>query len=333
MTAPLRPPPAAPPTRPVLRYHGGKWRLAPWIIEHFPPHRVYVEPFGGAASVLLRKPRSYAEVYNDRWADVVNVFRVLRDPVRARALKRLIALTPFARDEFAGIDEASFVATEDMIERARLMIFRSFAGFGSNAHALGRNTGFRNNSHRSGTTPSGGWRNYPDAIDAFVARLQGVVIENRDAAEVMQQHDSAETLHYVDPPYLHSTRSMANVYDLKYGGYAFEMSDAAHKRLAKVLRGLEGMVVLSGYPSPLYDKLYRGWHRVETVAMADGARERTECLWINPAAVAAGAIKQPSMFDGLEAATPAMVKRQPRKSGADARGHPKRNSKQKEAHA
>lgn len=300
------------PSRPILRYHGGKWRLAPWIIEHFPPHRVYVEPFGGAASVLLRKPRSYAEVYNDRWADVVNVFRVLRDPVRAEALKRLIALTPFARDEFERIDEASFAATDDSVERARLMIFRTLAGFGSNAQALGRKTGFRSNSNRSGTTPAGDWRNYPDAIDAFVARLQGVVIENRDAVDVMVQHDSAETLHYVDPPYLHSTRSMANAYNLKCGGYAFEMSDAQHRRLAQVLHGLDGMVVLSGYPSPFYDRLYRGWHRVETVAMADGARERTECLWINPAAVAAGAIKQPSMFDALGPATQATVKRQPR---------------------
>lgn len=285
------------PTRPVLRYHGGKWRLAPWVIEHFPPHRVYVEPFGGAGSVLLRKPRSYAEVYNDRWSDVVNVFRVLRDPVRARILKRLIELTPFSRDDFDAIDEKTFAATEDIVERARLMIFRTLAGFGSNAQALGRKTGFRNNSSRSGTTPAQDWRNYPDAIEAFVARLQGVVIENREAADVMLQHDSAETLHYVDPPYVHSSRSMANPYDLKYGGYAFEMTDAQHKRLAKVLHDLEGMVVISGYPSALYDRLYRKWLRIETVAMADGARERTECLWINPAAVAAGAIKQPTMFD------------------------------------
>jgi DNA adenine methylase len=176
-------------SRPVLRWHGGKWLLAPWIISHFPRHRVYVEPFGGAASVLLRKPRAYAEVYNDLDDLVVNLFRVLRDPESAELLRARLALTPFARTEF----EAAWDDSGDDVERARRLIARSFMGFGSNAHSdLGKGaktTGFRANSNRSGTTPAHDWANFPDVLPAVVERLRGVTIERRPAIQVMATHD------------------------------------------------------------------------------------------------------------------------------------------------
>lgn len=273
----------AEPTRPVLRWHGGKWKLAPWIIGHFPPHRCYVEPFGGAASVLLRKPRAYAEVYNDLDDWAVNLFRVLRDEASAARLRELLRLTPFARTEFDECGRELGAADGDPVEMARRLVVRSFMGFGSNAHN-GRSTGFRANSNRSGTTPAQDWSNYPAALSALISRLQGIVIESRDAGEVMRQHDGPETLHYVDPPYMHETRAQGNKYDLKYRAYRHELDDEAHASLLRTLKELEGMVILSGYPTPLYDSELAAWHRVEIAAHADGARPRTEVLWINPRA-------------------------------------------------
>jgi DNA adenine methylase len=277
------------PTRPVLRWHGGKWRLAPWIMAHFPPHRIYVEPFGGAASVLLRKERSYAEVYNDLDDLVVNLFAVLRDPLQGRGLIEALRLTPFARTEF----DQSIEPGEDAVERARRLVVRSFMGFGSNAHSTAphtrsgfraivrgvnygeaktglrfqsgtrakpragpgnyRSTGFRSNSDRSGTTPAHDWANFPDVLLAIIERLNGVVIENRDAVTVMRRHDTPRTLHYVDPPYLPETRSPANKYDLKYRAYRHELTRGDHIKLLAALKRLDGMVILSGYPSGLYD--------------------------------------------------------------------------------
>lgn len=260
-----------------MRYHGGKWRLAPKIIALFPPHRVYVEPFGGGCSVLLRKPRSYAEVYNDLWGEVVNVFAVLRDPIRAAELRRLCHLTPFARDEFL----AAYAPCDDPVERARRAILRSIAGFGSASINPKHKTGFRANAHRSGTTPAQDWRNWPDAVPAYVERLRGVVIENRDAAECMRQHDRADVLHYVDPPYLRSVRTGHHW----NSSYAVELDDEPrHRALAEVLHGLEGMVVLSGYDGPLYRDLYGGWQTVDIASYADAARPRVERLWFNSAA-------------------------------------------------
>lgn len=264
----------------MLRYHGGKWRLAPWIISHFPAHRVYTEAFGGAASVLMRKPRSYGEVYNDLDGEIVNLFRVLRhDP--ANLLLSRLSLTPFSRADFL----ESYEPSDNPIEQARRTIVRSFMGFGSGA-ASGNKTGFRANSNRSGTTPAHDWANFPNSLKAIIERLQGVVIENRDASELILQHDSPETLHYVDPPYPISTRKMGNPYCGK--GYRFELTDDDHRALAATLRGLTGMVVLSGYPCALYDtELYADWQRIERAAHADGARKRTEVLWLNPAAAEA----------------------------------------------
>lgn len=262
------------PERPILRYHGGKWLLAPWIISNFPEHRVYVEPFGGAGSVLLQKPRSYGEIYNDLDGEIVNLFRVLR--TQPKDLRDALHATPFAREEF----DQSYEPIADPLEQARRTVIRSFMGFGS-AGACGAKTGFRANSNRSGTTPAHDWANFPECIDAIAERLRGVVIENKDASLVMLQHDSAETLHYVDPPYVLETRSMKNPYCKK--GYRFELTDEDHRKLAVTLRELTGMVVVSGYACPLYDEeLFPDWQRVERNAFADGARDRVEVLWLSP---------------------------------------------------
>jgi len=207
--------------RALLRYHGGKFRLAPWIISHFPPHRVYVEPFGGAANVLLQKERSYAEVYNDLDDEVVTLFRVLRDPVTAGALISLLRVTPFARVEY----RSSFELSDDPVESSRRLIVRSLMGFGSNSINRMVSSGFRSNSNRSGTTPAHDWMNYPDALAGIIGRLSGVVIEHDDALSVVARFDVPDCLFYVDPPYPHSTRTTAGK------GYTHEMTDDEHRKL------------------------------------------------------------------------------------------------------
>lgn len=266
------------PRRPVLRYHGGKWRLAPWILSLFPErHTVYVESFGGAASVLMRKPRCYAEVYNDQWGEVVNVFRVLRCQRSAASLARDLMLTPFARAEFdEPINDES-----DPVERARKTLLRSFAGFGSAAVNGEHSTGFRKNTRRSSTIPAHDWARWPAEISSFVDRLQGVVIENRPALSVIAEHDSEQTLHYVDPPYPKSTRNTRR----GNSAYRCDMTDDGHRELVELLHRVEGMVVLSGYACSLYDdELYAGWRRCIRHASADGGRVRTEVVWLNRAA-------------------------------------------------
>ncbi len=271
---------------PVMRYHGAKWRLAPWIVSFFPDHDTYLEPYGGSAGVLLRKPRSRAEIYNDLDGEVVNLFRVLRDPEQASRLAELCALTPYARAEFEVCLETGG-AELDALERARRTVFRAQAGYGSAGATKGR-TGFRayTGSGRSQTT-AGDWANFPGRIQALAKRLQGVLIERRPALGLITEQRNPGTLIYADPPYLHETR----VID---GGsyYRHEMSEPEHVALLARLRKTRSAVVLSGYRSELYDDLLLpyGWERHETQAHANGRRgtvPRTECLWLNPVCIAA----------------------------------------------
>jgi DNA adenine methylase len=245
--------------------------LAPWIISQFPPHRNYVEPYGGAASVLLRKGRVFSEVYNDLDSQIVQLFRVARD--RGPELVNSLELTPFAREEF----ELAYEPTDDEVEASRRTIVRAFMGFGTDGVHSTHKTGFRGRSQRAGTTPAHDWANLPEAYKAIVARLQGVVIEHKPALEVLSAYELPETLLYIDPPYVHSTRKRVD----HARGYRHEMTDADHRVLAGRLNETECSVVVSGYHCALYDEIYAGWDCIEkTGPFADGARERTEVLWM-----------------------------------------------------
>ena len=263
------------PSRPALRYIGGKWQLARWVIAHFPPHDTYVEPFGGGASVLLQKPKAQFDVYNDLDSRVVRFFRVLRE--RHDDLVRALELTPYSREETLSATRARYEECEDDVEAARRFFILSWQGRGGAVSQW-----------------SGGWRyhrareadsNY-DAIREFnnlehlatvTRRLKEVYIEHDDALKVMHRFDAHATLFYVDPPYVQSSTSRSAM-----KAYQFEWGDDAHRELAAVLHKCKGMVVLSGYPSALYDELYGDWRRVERQARDGMGRERTECLWLSP---------------------------------------------------
>jgi DNA adenine methylase len=259
-------------TRPVMRYPGGKYSLAKWVISHFPAHETYVEIYGGAASILMRKQRSRGEVYNDLNGDVVNVFRVLRDPKQAHELRRLLELTPFSKEEY----RLAYDPCDDPVESARRMIFRSFAGIGSDSvtRACAGFRGFKNTE--SGVTAASEWSGYPKTIPAFTERLQGVCIEQRQALNLIALYDRPDTLFYADPPYLKSTRSLQSV------RYPFEMDDIDHIHLAYALNTAQGMVILSGYRSEMYQNLYHEWKCIPKSSHAQNGKASVECLWLSP---------------------------------------------------
>lgn len=260
--------------RPILRYHGGKWRIAKWIISHIPPHRVYVEPFCGAASVLLRKPPAPTEVINDLNGRLINVFAVMRSPEKAEILCHKLKFTPCSRAVYLEAREQS----PDDIEDARRMIILGHQSFGSCGASGGKMSGWRRGIRKDRETSSAQeWSNIYTYVGEWCERLRKVFIESEPAIKIIESWDSDETVFYVDPPYIASTRhGPGNT------GYAHEMTDDDHIELAEQLHNTKGFVILSGYNSSLYNELYSGWLKIEKKAFADRGKSTIECLWMSP---------------------------------------------------
>jgi len=245
-----------------LPYKGGKGHNALWVISHFPAHNKFVTYCGGGASILINKTPVPAEIYNDINSEVVNFFKVLRND--GENLRELLSLTPYSREE---LDQALIYDNKDSdLEKARKTAVKALFSF--------NNRGFRAVANNNTSAPQR-FNNWVEKDLQFViSRFKSITIENRDMFGLMKVHDSETTLHYFDPPYLGTD------------DYEDGMTEEQHIELAHYINNLEGMSIISGYPSALYDTLYpedkfrKVMKSVNAGSISKGSM-RTECLWIS----------------------------------------------------
>ena len=259
--------------RPPVKWHGGKYYLAPRIASLLPAHHTYVEPFGGAASVLLNKAPSLVEVYNDLDGRITRLFRVLRD--HGQEFVRRASLTPYSEAEFKECLLSS--DKKDEIEMARMDFVRWRLSIG------GRGDAFSFTQHRvrrgMADVVSGFLSAIDDELPMIIERLRRVQITQRNALDVIRKWDSPETVFYCDPPYVHASRVRSDV-------YGKEMSDDDHRALLSLLGKCKGKIVLSGYATQLYEEFLGEWHvmKFDMANHAAGGRVKArtcEMLWLN----------------------------------------------------
>lgn len=275
-----------------IRYFGGKGNFVKKLLSLIPPHRVYCEVFGGGAALLFAKKPSLVEVYNDIDSDLVNFFRVLRDPEKFQQFYRKIQLTPYSREEFDFCRDTYRDCT-DPVERAYrwyVVARQCFAGdFQDNKPSWGYCI---TTSHRGMAAECSKYLSVIDRLPEFHARVMRVQIEHDDFRRVIPRYDTPETLFYLDPPYVTETR--------RSGGYTHELTLDDHRDLVNLLLGIRGMAILSGYWHEVYKPLEQaGWKRLdyETASHAagrvrnsglqgkDSARTkvpRVESVWLSP---------------------------------------------------
>ena len=204
----------------ILKYPGSKWRIADWIINYMPEHKVYLEPFFGSGAVFFKKQPSYIETINDIDGNIVNLFRVCRE--YPEKLARSISFTPFSRDEFISCHE---INVEDSVERARRCLVRFHQSFGTSNSSK---NGWRNVQTYGGPRCATMWNDLPEIILQCCERLKNAQIENIDAIELIDRYNSQDTLIYCDPPYLPNIR--------KKNLYKHEYSEEQHIKLINSLK-------------------------------------------------------------------------------------------------
>jgi len=272
-------------------YFGGKGNMLAKLLPLLPPHKVYVEPFCGAASLFFAKSPSPVEVLNDLNEDVVNVFRVLQDKETHEELRFRLMYTPYARAEFVRAIEMLKQKDLTPVERAWAFMVRQNMGFSGNIRASGGTWSRAFISKQGPADTCNRWLMRLSMLDAWRWRLMMVQIDCRDALEVIRYWDSPDTLFYVDPPYVNETRKSLNV-------YTHEMTAEQHKELVRLLLGIKGKAVVSGYEHPLYSPFGQaGWkvHKFHTACHVVGRTRgngmqgkgsllakvpRTEVVWV-----------------------------------------------------
>lgn len=256
-------------------WYGGKFSHLQWLLPLLPRAHHYCEPFAGSGAVLLNRPSSMVETYNDIDGEVVNFFSVLRD--KKDELIEAIGLTPFSREEFA-IAIAHRGAELSDIERARRFFVRARqarTGLAQTA-SLGRWANCINTSRAGMSGVVSRWLGSIEMLPHIAQRLLRVQIENRPAEELISIYDDPKALFYCDPPYVHSSRGDSKA-------YAYEMADSAHVKLAQILNQCTGRVAISGYRCDLMDKAYEGWKRHDADPKNCHSTKglRQEALWTN----------------------------------------------------
>ena len=251
----------------ITKYPGSKWSLSDWIINFFPEHHSYLEPFFGSGAILFNKPRSRIETVNDLDGNVVNLFeQIKRDPEK---LAHEIYYTPYARqvyeDAFSAVPDDSLVKAVNFYIRLNM---------GHDFRTTGEKVGWKNDVQgRERSYASQDWCRLPEKILQAAERLRGVQIENRPALELIPRFNFKNVLIYCDPPYMLKTR---------YGKqYRCEMDDKDHEALLDNLLKHKGYVVVSGYESELYSSMLAGWNRYETASYSQVCSKKQEIVWMN----------------------------------------------------
>ena len=208
------------------------------ILPLIPKHSGYIEPFCGGAAVFFAKQLAKNNILNDINGDVVNFYKVLKDPSLREEFLTKVESTLYSKEQYVEAKTALFVdKTKDKIIRAWALFTIVHQSF--NRTLFPHSTWSRN--VRVGKNNAYKWHKKCVLIKSqeIIDKLHGVQIDSREALNVISlAKNEPDTFVYIDPPYVGADQG-------HYSGYTEE----DFERLLQCLEELQGQWMLSSFPS------------------------------------------------------------------------------------
>jgi DNA adenine methylase len=228
-----------------ISYYGGKQNMLRHILPLIPEHTAYTEVFLGGGALFFAKPPSETEIINDLNGEMMNFYWCLQN--RFEALRSKVLTTMHARSQY---DFALHVYKHPQyfskIRRAWAVWMLCMTGFASK---IDGSFGY---GKKDNTVAKKMYNRKELFTDEIRKRIEFAQIECTDALRVLRSRDTAETFHYIDPPYFNSDCG-------HYKGYSKE----DFQKLLDLLATLKGKFLLSSYDSEVLQVMVEqhGWHQ------------------------------------------------------------------------
>jgi len=224
----------------LLPYMGGKQNLVPRLIPLIPDHVAYVEVFGGGAALLLNKPPSPLEVYNDIDGELVNLFEIVRN--RPDDFVKHASFMLYSRELYEKwhTELKENKVPEDPVERAFRFWYLVRSSFAAHPY---KGWAFCETADRNRAESV--WNALVD-LKPIHERLKHVEIDHLDFERLIKNRDSPETFFFLDPPYLDAEEYRMGVFTIE-----------DHQRLLKTLQGCKGKWLMTTGNHPDIRRLFK----------------------------------------------------------------------------
>ena len=212
---------------PSIAYPGGKSRVAKKIIKEMPPHKIYIEPFAGAAHVFFKKEKADKNILNDKNKELIKFFRDIKN-------KKVCCDISANKKKFLKLRKKKNKSVCEHVYVNR----NSYGGrdtFGGTS-----SYGYHEKKNRKGKK---------SCIDG--TKLKNTKLTTKDYRKIIREMDSKEALFYVDPPYV-----KANEKECLYGKGNCEVTP---EDVAKSLRKIKGKAIISYDDHPDVRRAFRGF--------------------------------------------------------------------------